>query len=108
VAGVTGVRALACGESHMLAITAAGTVVSWGTNLVGEVGHPGALPAPVPGLKGVRSVSADVARSVATLADGTIMAWGNVPTFAGPGQRPRRTTSTPVPFEAEGLKNPPG
>jgi len=44
VDGVTGVRALACGESHMLAITAAGTVMSWGTNLVGEVGHAGALP----------------------------------------------------------------
>ncbi|MFN0178007.1 MAG: RCC1 domain-containing protein [Gemmatimonadales bacterium] len=107
VAGVTGVRALACGESHMLAITTAGTVISWGNDLVGEVGHPGALPAQVPGLRGVRSVSADVARSVATLADGTIMAWGNVPTFAGPGQRSRRTTSVPRPFVMEGLKNPP-
>lgn len=108
VAGVSGVRALACGESHMLAITAAGTVVSWGSNLVGEVGHAGALPAPVPGLRGVRSVSADVARSVATLADGTIMVWGNVPHYARPGQRSRRTTSTPMPFVVQGLKNPPG
>jgi alpha-tubulin suppressor-like RCC1 family protein len=107
VAGVTGVRALACGESHMLAITGAGAVISWGSDLVGEVGHAGALPAPVPGLKGVRSVSADVARSVATLTDGTIMAWGNVPAFAGAGQRPRRTTSTPRPFVMEGLKYPP-
>jgi alpha-tubulin suppressor-like RCC1 family protein len=108
VAGVTGIRALACGESHMLAITGAGTVVSWGTNLVGEVGHAGALPAPVPGLRGVRSVSADVARSVAMLADGTVMAWGSVPPYPPSGQRPRRTTSTPVPFVVPGLKNPPG
>jgi alpha-tubulin suppressor-like RCC1 family protein len=107
VAGVGGIRALACGESHMLAITAAGTVVSWGSNLVGEVGHAGELPAPVPGLKSVRSLSADVARSVATLADGTIMVWGNVPQYARAGRNPGRTTSTPMPFVVKGLKNPP-
>ena len=97
VAGITGIRALACGESHMLAITAAGAVVSWGTNLVGEIGHVGALPAPVTGLKDVRFVSADVARSVATLADGTIMVWGKVP---------GATSRVPIPLAVKGLRNP--
>jgi alpha-tubulin suppressor-like RCC1 family protein len=97
VDGVSGIRALACGESHMLAITNAGTVVSWGTNLVGEVGHRRMVPTPLPALKGVRYVSAAVARSVATLADGTIMVWGKVP---------KANTSEPIPLVISGLKNP--
>jgi alpha-tubulin suppressor-like RCC1 family protein len=97
VPGVSGIRALACGESHMLALTNAGTIVSWGTDLVGEVGHRKQLPTPIPSLKGVRYVAADVARSLATLADGTIMAWGKVP---------KATTTEPRPFVASGLKNP--
>lgn len=97
VPGVARIRALAACGTHMLALTSAGTIVSWGADHVGEIGHRGALPAPVPGLEGVRSVSADTTRSVATLADGTIMVWGKVP---------KANTGVPMPLAVSGLKNP--
>ena len=106
VEGATGIRALACGESHMLAITNTATVVSWGTDLVGEVGHSRPMPAPVAGLAGVRTVGADVGRSIATLANGTIMVWGNVPRYTRPDGRASGTTSSPRPLAIKGLKNP--
>jgi alpha-tubulin suppressor-like RCC1 family protein len=107
VTGVTGIRAIACGESHVLAMTATGTVVSWGSELVGEVGHARPqVPTPIAGLTRVRSVGADVARSLATLADGTIMVWGNVPRFTRADGRAADTTRSPVPLVVTGLKNP--
>jgi alpha-tubulin suppressor-like RCC1 family protein len=106
VPGVAGIRALACGESHMLAITGAATIVYWGNDLVGEVGHSRQVPTPIATLKGVRSAGADVARSIATLADGTIMVWGNVPEYGRPGGRATPVTGTPMPLVIKGLKNP--
>jgi alpha-tubulin suppressor-like RCC1 family protein len=108
VTGVTGIRALTCGSGHVLAITAAGTLVAWGDDTHGEVGHGSPGPATVPGLKGVRSVSATSLRSAAILADGTIMVWGDVPTYARADEQSGNTgiSHSPIPFVIKGLKNP--
>jgi alpha-tubulin suppressor-like RCC1 family protein len=106
VPGVTGIRAIALGDHHVLAITTAGTLVSWGDTLVGEVGHGSSLPAPVAGLSNVRAVAAGIARSFAVLANGTIMTWGDVPLWASVEGRSGRTIGAPIPLVINGLKNP--
>ena len=106
VEGVSDVRAIACGSTHVLAVTNAGTLTSWGASLVGEVGHEGAMPARVPGLAAVRSVAADTPRSLAILADGTIMVWGRVPLHARVDGRAPDVSHTPIPLVIKGLKNP--
>lgn len=106
VVGVTGVRDLAFADVHALALTAAGTVVSWGFQTVGEVGHRNVVPTAIPGLANVRSIAATTGRSFAVLADGTIMTWGAVPlwarVFGDPGVSP-----LPIPLTLKGLRNPP-
>lgn len=64
------VQELAVGESHALALTAAGNVVAWGANEHGETTVP-ALP-----VGGVGHVAAGWYHSLALLNDGTVRAWG--------------------------------
>jgi alpha-tubulin suppressor-like RCC1 family protein len=85
VPGVTGVRAIALGSEHMLALTATGSIVSWGDSRMGEVGHAGRTPQRIAGLTGVRSIAAHTGRSFCVLGDGTIMAWGHIPPRTGGG-----------------------
>jgi alpha-tubulin suppressor-like RCC1 family protein len=107
VAGVSGIRSFAHGGSHILALTHAGTIVSWGNSAVGEVGHPNeAKPAPIPGLTGVRSVAAKAAMSYAVLEDGTIMTWGMVPLWARVDRAAQDVSHWPIPLVIKGLKNP--
>jgi alpha-tubulin suppressor-like RCC1 family protein len=77
--GVTGVRAIAVGVSHVLALTDAGTVMSWGENGHSATGNGtgGPVPKLVPGLTRVQSISTIFSRSFAVLSDGQIMAWGD-------------------------------
>lgn len=106
VVGVTGVRDLAFADVHALALTTSGTVVSWGFQMGGEVGHRSIVPTPIPGLANVQSIAATTGRSFAVLADGTIMTWGAVPlwarVFGDPGVSP-----FPIPLTLKGLRNPP-
>ncbi len=96
VEGLTGVTAVAAGETHSLALLADGTVMAWGANGDGQLGtgtspgpetcqQPGYLPSSqacssvpvlVPGLHGVRAIAAGGFSSYALLEDGTVMAWG--------------------------------
>lgn len=79
VPGVTSIRTIVAGHSHVLALTAAGTVISWGMPDFGQLGRAGAsnaAPGAIPGLAGVQSIAAHNDTSMAVLASGRIMTWG--------------------------------
>ena len=64
---LTNLIAVACGESHGLALNANGTVTGWGNSLAA---------APL-GLTNVIAIAAGNDESLALLNDGTVLAWGN-------------------------------
>jgi M6 family metalloprotease-like protein len=68
--GVTGVRALAAGSQHALALRTDGTVTGWGSNTLGQT----TIPA---GLASVIAVAARGNVSGAVASDGTIALWGD-------------------------------
>jgi len=63
---LTNLIAVACGESHGLALNANGTVTGWGNSLAA---------APL-GLTNVIAIAAGNDESLALLNDGTVLAWG--------------------------------
>ncbi len=81
VATLTGVKAIAAGEKHALALLGGGTVMAWGEDSFGELGN-GTLqareetPVAVSGLSGATAISAGGQDSVALLGSGTVMSWG--------------------------------
>lgn len=83
VPGLTGVKAIATGQYHSLAVVGGGAVDAWGDNESGQVGDGKSgevaitSPARIPGLKGVKSVSAGSYFSLALLSNGTAEAWGS-------------------------------
>ncbi|WP_336921892.1 RCC1 domain-containing protein [Aquipuribacter sp. SD81] len=81
---LTDVVDVAVGGQHVLALTADGRVLSWGSDSHGQLGRVGgqdrdgdAVPRQVPLPGTVTGVAANELDSYATLADGTVMAWGN-------------------------------
>jgi alpha-tubulin suppressor-like RCC1 family protein len=106
VPGATGLRAISLGSEHALGLTRSGSVVSWGRQRVGERGHPGEAPAPIPGLTNVISIAAHASITLAVLANGTIMTVGHVPFWAR--LEGGDTTVSPylIPLLIKGLKNP--
>jgi alpha-tubulin suppressor-like RCC1 family protein len=95
VAGLSGVRQLASGWDHSLALLEDGTVMAWGNNEYGQLGAPSTgpeicethfvngihgcsrVPVPVAGLSGVKAIAAGAGDSFALLEDGTVAAWGD-------------------------------
>lgn len=91
VPGATGVVAAAAGEAFSLVLLADGSVMSWGANGEGQLGHgpPGVLPRPgqamppvpaparVVGLDRVTQIAAGARFALALREDGTVMAWGD-------------------------------
>ena len=69
LAGQYGVRLIAGGENHTLAVRNDGTVIAWGRNNEGQTTVPG-------GLTGVVAISAGTRHSLALKSDGTLAAWG--------------------------------
>jgi alpha-tubulin suppressor-like RCC1 family protein len=108
VDGVTGVRSIAVGSIHMVAVTTNGTAISWGDNMIGEIGHRGAAPAAIPGLTNVTSVAAKTGRTFAVLANGTIMTLGHVPQWARIDDPDSTIVGWPIPLVIKGLDNPRG
>lgn len=106
VEGVTGIRTLAIGSIHMLGLTDAGTIISWGDSSAGEVGHNGTAPQQIPGLSNVQSIAANTGRSYAVLAGGKIMTWGMVPLWARVDGGDPGVSHTPIPLVIKGLSNP--
>ncbi len=96
VPGLSGVRQVAAGGSHSLALLENGTVMAWGNNFYGQLGQgttagpemcetPGYVdpvhscstsPIAVPGLTGVVAVAAGADTSFALLENGTVLGWG--------------------------------
>ncbi len=90
VKGLSGVKAIAAGESDSFALLANGTVMSWGANDWGQLGNAGKgqagcpgqfytcepTPAAIPALTGVDAIAAGSNHALALLTDGTVVAWG--------------------------------
>ncbi|HQY47701.1 MAG TPA: FG-GAP-like repeat-containing protein, partial [Usitatibacteraceae bacterium] len=81
VAGLaSGVKAIAAGGRHSLALRDDGTVLAWGANEAGQVGDGTTAqrrsPTLVTGLAGVVAIAAGDSHSLALKADGTLWAWG--------------------------------
>ena len=81
---LTGVRAIAAGDAHSLALLVSGGVKSWGDNYYGQLGNgnagPGferSAPGAVSGLTGVRSISGGREHSLAVLESGKVRSWGH-------------------------------
>jgi hypothetical protein len=75
-AGLSGVTAIAAGDSHSLALKSDGTVVAWGCGTV--LGHSedwGQCNVPA-GLSGVTAIAAGSSDSLALKSDGTVVSWG--------------------------------
>ena len=77
--GLSNVVALASGGNHVLALTAGGTVVSWGGSKAGDSIVP-------EGLRDVIAIAAAYNRSMALRVDGSVVEWGaNQAIYRPPG-----------------------
>jgi len=82
VKGIEGVKAIAAGERHTVALKEDGTVWSWGNNVFGQLGHTDFVvrnnqPMMVVDLKDVKAIAAGEWHTVALKEDGSIWAWGD-------------------------------
>jgi alpha-tubulin suppressor-like RCC1 family protein len=111
VPGLSGVKAIAAGESYTLVLLEDGTVEAWGEGSWGQLGNgpvkgleicPGEpdaegsrlcskTPVQVNGLSGVAQIAAGHGDSLALLENGTVMSWG----YNGAGQLGNATTEGP-------------
>ena len=83
VLGLSGVKTVAAGWKHCLALLEDGTVMAWGSDEDGQLGngsvtdeHTATPAVPVSGLTGATAVAAGRFFSVALRQDGTVVAWG--------------------------------
>lgn len=84
VSGLAGVKGVAAGTMHVLAVKNDGTVWSWGDNGFGQLGNPGvgtgeksANPVRSGKLSGIVTVAAASNHSVALADDGAVWVWGD-------------------------------
>lgn len=110
-----GVAAVATGERHTLALLADGTLLSWGSNEYGQLGHfatgyatsprpvcaVGATDCTADPLTEVAAIAAGQRHSVAVLTDGTVLSWGGN-AFGQLGNGTRNDQDTPAPVCAVG------
>lgn len=75
---ISGVKAIASGFSHTLALDSTGTVWAWGSNDHGQLGTGDTTrrTTPVAIVGGVKAIAAGAFHSLALQADGTVLAWG--------------------------------
>jgi alpha-tubulin suppressor-like RCC1 family protein len=104
VEGLKGVKALAAGANHSLALLGNGTVMAWGGNGSGQLGNGSTVesdvPVRVPGISEVTAIAAGNEYSLALLSDGTVRAWGTNDL----GQLgDRKAASSDVPVAVSGL-----
>ena len=78
-----GILAISCGDSHCIAVTRLGTVISWGSNRCGQLGigyhasgNSGIHTVPIPFDSPVTAVSAGFGHSLALTQSGELLAWG--------------------------------
>ena len=104
VTGLSGVKAIAAGERHRLALTNDGKVWAWGENDRGQLGDgtttPRATPVQVVGLTDVLSIAAGARHSLAIGKGFAVMAWGaDDAGQLGDG----KTTDSPTPVTVPGV-----
>ncbi len=112
-----GIRAIAAGMEHCLALTAEGSVFAWGENSSGALGdgtnQRRYRPVAVRGLDGgVRAIAAGWGCSYALTDDGAVVSWGwnfdgklgdGSPTKGPNGMTPHRVAPGPVPALRKGV-----
>lgn len=103
VTNMSGVRMVACGHEHTLALKQNGTVWACGLNGSGQVGNGGNNPAgsfvQVSGLSNIVQVSSGYTHSMALKSDGTVWAWGgNGSGQLGTGSLINSNTPQQIPF----------
>jgi alpha-tubulin suppressor-like RCC1 family protein len=106
VHNLSGVRAIAAGCYHSLALKTDGTVWAWGSNSWGQLGAftdnsfgqmESLIPVKVMNLSGVQAIAAGCDHSLALGADGTVWAWGsNHHGQLGSGLATGLSTHTPI------------
>jgi hypothetical protein len=104
---LTGVTAIAAGESHTLALKSNGTVWAWGFNAYGQLGNgslsstPTLQPVQVLDLNDAVAIAAGKIHSVVLRGNGSVLAWGfNADGRLGNGSLtggPEFGETTPVP-----------
>ncbi|RHX90725.1 RCC1 domain-containing protein [Leptospira stimsonii] len=92
VPGLSGIKQIANGRDHLLALRSDGRVFAWGLNASGQLGiggsgspGPTATPTEVLNIQNVASVWAGGTQSFAVLNDGTVKGWGANGTTANLG-----------------------
>lgn len=104
---LAGIKDIAAGGEHALAMNDKGQVYSWGDNTYGQLGtgrtgDARAVPNRVQGLSKVKQVSAGCDFSLALMENGKVYAWGRG-VYGALGNGTRATVSTPR--EVEGMEN---
>lgn len=83
ITGLSGVKQVAAGKSHSVALLSDGTVKTWGRNAQGQLGLGAGVtgdqssPTAVPGLIGVQQIVSGWNTVYALLEDGTVKTWGD-------------------------------
>ncbi|MDT8318351.1 MAG: Ig-like domain-containing protein [bacterium] len=99
-----GVKSIAAGEQHSVAVKSDGTVLAWGWNNAGQLGNMTTansfFPVSVVDLSNVTEVAAGILHTLALKTNGTVWAWG----WNESGQLGDKTyTESLVPVEVIGL-----
>ncbi|QTH45394.1 hypothetical protein J4772_13855 [Cohnella sp. LGH] len=108
LSGLTGIKQLASGYSHTLALMKDGTVKSWGNNDYGQLGLGDRTirtsPTNMLGLNGVKQLSTGNGHTLALLENGTVVTWGkNDKGQLGLGDTTERLVPTGI-LELQGVK----
>ena len=76
---ISGIKAIACGYFHTLALDSTGTVWGWGYNGQGQlgIGDTGNRATPVPIMNGIKAIAAGRLFSLALDYGGRVWAWGD-------------------------------
>jgi len=103
---INGIKKVAGGSMHSLALKGDGTVRAWGDNELGQLGDGTTtdrnIPVKVHGLTNVVAIAAGCYHSLALKRDGTVWAWGsNKWGSLGDGT----TTGRNIPVKVHGLTN---